>query len=47
MFITLILLLSLTAVSAGENDTILTENGDIYVDDIAGSDLNDGLLNNL
>ncbi|WP_296867035.1 hypothetical protein [uncultured Methanobrevibacter sp.] len=45
MFITLILLLSLTAVSAGENDTLLAAGEDIYVDDNVGSDLNDGLLN--
>lgn len=39
------MLLSLTAVSAGENDTLLAAGEDIYVDDNVGSDLNDGLLN--
>jgi hypothetical protein len=45
MIIALMMLLSLTAVSAAENNTVLLSEPDIYVDDAAGSDLNDGLLN--
>ena len=39
------MLLSLTAVSASENATILTGEADIHVDDNVGNDLNDGSTN--
>lgn len=39
------MLISLTAVSASENATILTGEADIHVDDNVGNDLNDGSTN--